>query len=326
MAQLATELSRLQCPVPIVSPQMLLYPGQTRYATLEWLFGSLLGEKSPFAFGQADSQDEQSRIQRLADAAHFLQFCQSADVELVQGSGSISDRVGFLRQLVECVDAVRNPVKQTWSLDEQTDQDMQLLESICEQRQQVFSEDCQLFPRDVPCSDPQLPDEALLESKLREHQEELTRVQEMLQLLVRQESVEEPGGDRAEASKELQGMLDKFLESAEAFDSIYKRIIEHWAKAVKKPELYTFGADSHHILGAYTTFKQLCTALHKIRSASRVLTDEHLSTTSNETRGTSRNLALLQTGLQPFIETYEEAIVAIDDGLRVLQSARSSGK
>jgi hypothetical protein len=39
MASLAEELQRLHCPVAISSPQMLLYPGQTRYATLEWLFG-----------------------------------------------------------------------------------------------------------------------------------------------------------------------------------------------------------------------------------------------------------------------------------------------
>lgn len=31
-------------------------------------------------------------------------------------------------------------------------------------------------------------------------------------------------GDPAESSKELPGMLDKFLDAAETFDSIYKKV------------------------------------------------------------------------------------------------------
>ncbi|XP_074589200.1 AUGMIN subunit 7-like [Curcuma longa] len=154
MEAIQRKLELLNYPRSNAPSQSLLFAGVERYALLEWLFFRLLGDRSPFTQQnwQGDSMDrdeENTRIQHLAEIANFLGIICSVDIEAIQGKGSYEERVEMLHLIVDLVEASQYADNPEWSVDEQLAKDVQLVDSIAEKQAQIFAEELKLFPADV---------------------------------------------------------------------------------------------------------------------------------------------------------------------------------
>ncbi|KAG6524874.1 hypothetical protein ZIOFF_014818 [Zingiber officinale] len=111
MEAIQRKLELLNYPRCNAPSQSLLFAGVERYALLEWLFFRLLGDRSPFTQQnwQGDSMDrdeENTRIQHLAEIANFLGITCSVDIEAIQASvhlfvGSKPDKSMDLSRMVD---------------------------------------------------------------------------------------------------------------------------------------------------------------------------------------------------------------------------------
>uniref|UniRef100_A0A0B6ZVY7 Uncharacterized protein n=2 Tax=Arion vulgaris TaxID=1028688 RepID=A0A0B6ZVY7_9EUPU len=85
--------------------ELLLSPGEGRLKVLEWLLSRYderleeLLNISQLSFGTRT----ESRIQKLLTAACAMCLCQSDDVDLIKGEGSLSRQVNFIDRLLDLV-------------------------------------------------------------------------------------------------------------------------------------------------------------------------------------------------------------------------------
>eukprot|EP00850_Spirogloea_muscicola_P009365 SM000052S17757 [mRNA] locus=s52:581256:584397:+ [translate_table: standard] len=109
---------RLQCQLqllgysgPLAPPEALLYPGETHYQLLAWLFRSLRGEAADKS-GSADEVDTPG----LVEAARNLGFSNFEEIESLQGSDSYHRKADFLFLVADLLKASKYTDHDGWRM------------------------------------------------------------------------------------------------------------------------------------------------------------------------------------------------------------------
>ncbi|WVZ68014.1 hypothetical protein U9M48_017006 [Paspalum notatum var. saurae] len=315
MEEIQRKLSLLDYPRAKAPAQSLLFAGVERYRLLEWLFFRLLGDRSPFTQqnweeDSLDRDEENNRIQHLAEISSFLGITLSVDTEVIQGRGSYEKRVELLRLIVDLVEASCYADNPEWRLG------LQQLYSIAEKQAQIFSEECKLFPADVQIQsiDP-LPDITELELKLSEYTKKMTNLQQMVQELASKYDYN-PNEDYAETEMKLREHLQSFMETVKSFNTIYTKEIHPWTHMMEVPQLHGFSPAANRLLKAYNTLLKFLGNLRSLRDSYTAMAAGSLST-SNEPSSVTK-----------IISDCESALTFLNHSLSILSTsvAREQGE
>ncbi|RAL37843.1 hypothetical protein DM860_000537 [Cuscuta australis] len=298
MEEIRKKLATLNYPRANAPSQALLFAGMERYALLEWLFFKLLGDKSPFSQQNLQGDEETSRIQYLAEIAKFLGITTTVDIDTIQGRGSYEDRTEMLRLIVDLVEASLYADNPNWSVDEQVNKDIQLIDAIAEKQVQIFSEECKLFPADVQIqSIYPLPDIADLEKQLSDQSSRLLSVQEMVDDLAPKHPYN-PDEEYAEVEAMLRTHLETFLETARSFNTIYNKEIRPWTHMMEVPQLHGFGPAANRLLEAYNMLWKFLGNLKNLRdSHAAVAVGSSTETVGGEPSSVTRIISECETAL-----------------------------
>ncbi|KAG0557892.1 hypothetical protein M758_11G160700 [Ceratodon purpureus] len=290
----------------------------SRLLAIPLLSRRLLGDKSPFTSQQglltegADRDEEAARIQYLAEIAKYLGLTPTVDPDAIQGKGSYESRAEMLHLIVELVEASTVTDIPEWSVDDQVAKDILLVDAIAEKQTQVFSDECKLFPADVPITSYCIMHElADLERQLAEQLKSVEQLQASVAELSAKQSYN-PNEDYTDAEIELRARLATFLDSAKSFNVIYAKEIRPWTHMMDVPQLHGLGPAANRLLYSYGQLLKLLRNLQKMR-------DSYSAVAAGSDVAADAVLAIAEeSSLVKLVAECEEALLLLNNGLSIL--------
>eukprot|EP00850_Spirogloea_muscicola_P002640 SM000010S04278 [mRNA] locus=s10:595262:597526:- [translate_table: standard] len=282
---------------PLAPLEALLYPGETHYQLLAWLFSSLLGEAAD-KHGWADEVDTPG----LVTSARILGFSDFEEIESLQGSESFHKKADFLFSVANLVMASKYTDKGGWSVDDQTQKDIELIDLIGQEYGRVTTTKLDLFPPDVsqhslplmssighPDLEKQIAELKKCEEILKEREDDLVELKLQGPELV--------SYDNTAANAEVEGQLQGFLSAVDCCNQAFPQAsivtlvqstcailsnssatlqlpgaLMHCERVsslatTKLPQLHGIGPAAKHVHKSYKMLTQLLLGLDTLRVA-----------------------------------------------------------
>eukprot|EP00850_Spirogloea_muscicola_P016953 SM000141S00897 [mRNA] locus=s141:207283:209593:+ [translate_table: standard] len=269
--RLQRQLQRLGYSGLLEPPEALLYPGEAHYQLLAWLFGSLLGEAAD-KDGWADEVD----MPGLVESARNLGFSNFEEIESLQGSDSYQRKADFLFLVADLLTACKYADQDDWSVDDQTQNDIKLIDLFGQELAWVPTPKLDLFPPDV--SQHRLPlMSGLGHPDLGRQFAELKRCEETLKereddlVELKSQGPELVSHDNTAANAEVEAQLQEFLSAVnhcnQSFPQASTTPSERVSSLATSKLLHGIGPAAKHVHGSYDMFTQLLLGLDTLRSA-----------------------------------------------------------
>ncbi|BFZ09070.1 hypothetical protein BsWGS_12109 [Bradybaena similaris] len=312
--------------------ELVLTPGEGRLKILEWLF-SRYDEKleellsvSHLSFGtRADS-----RLQKLLTAACAMCLCQSDDIDLIKGEGSLSRQVTFIDRLLDmvCVREKHNPT------DSSIRQDNTYIDTLVGQDgfMTMFDSKVDLLPRDIraqvenvwikggwirdrPPPQPSLQDLVTKSDKLAT---ELSNNNLALEQLQKQLVLPENGqlDELLNLTHMLATVLKELHQLADGFIHCYENQVSQWCNRTP-PELSDLGLMFNRVHICLQKFVQLLENLDKVRQVHSKLN----KTVKMESEVKSQ---IIVQASRSVLDTFQHCLTVLEETLHRPKASASS--